>query len=518
MRPRFVCGRSLPRACSPCAKNLLLIGAGGAKGLLAEGGAGRSPSTTTAAAGLPAILLLIGAVDAPKHTEKILLNRQRFFAYWQEAKRRCCGPVGRNGTVSRWLIPEANMNVATNGSHLPAHGRMACTACFHGEPAEWGRAEQTVDGWMLEHNPLHWGASNPRMLVLGFSKGARQSGALLATPVNDIPYRGFRGTLTKALRVLGLLAAGDRVDRHIYAGEPDWAFASLARCSISAVDPETGETRKSGDVIHRLAHGGPGAGWLGTCVRQHLGTLPPRLRVVVLLSNDDAYVDFCFSLVKALHPGLRRLNDVAYTDGTVTWVHIVHVGGPGANHIQAWLGGAPGKQGDKRRLAVEAVTRALAADPVPPAAAPTAPVGPASAVSARSAPSVTTSASGASRAVPARVFRDVVADALRSHPAVRPHPDKPEGTKYIHAYLTRTGRVLAHEVIHAGIQPIWVAQAGCRVSALSDIPHQDRAAGTRRHSNLGRYPDLKDGAVYRFFPRTREDVLRIIEAVSGSRV
>ncbi|KAA0570131.1 hypothetical protein [Azospirillum sp. Sh1] len=42
---------------------MLLIGADDAQGLLAEGGAGRSPSTTTAAAGLPAILLLlIGAV------------------------------------------------------------------------------------------------------------------------------------------------------------------------------------------------------------------------------------------------------------------------------------------------------------------------------------------------------------------------------------------------------------------------------------------------------------------------
>lgn len=57
MRPRFVCGRSLPRACSPCAKNLLLIGAVDAQDLLAEGRAGRSPSTTTAAAGTPAILL-----------------------------------------------------------------------------------------------------------------------------------------------------------------------------------------------------------------------------------------------------------------------------------------------------------------------------------------------------------------------------------------------------------------------------------------------------------------------------
>ena len=65
MRPRFVCQRSLPRACSPCAKILLLIGVVDAQGLLAEGDAGRSSSASTAAAGLPAILmltlLLIGA-------------------------------------------------------------------------------------------------------------------------------------------------------------------------------------------------------------------------------------------------------------------------------------------------------------------------------------------------------------------------------------------------------------------------------------------------------------------------
>ena len=52
---------SLPRACSPCARILLLLDVVDAQGLLAEGGAGRSPSTSTAAAGLPAILLLLGA-------------------------------------------------------------------------------------------------------------------------------------------------------------------------------------------------------------------------------------------------------------------------------------------------------------------------------------------------------------------------------------------------------------------------------------------------------------------------
>ena len=83
--------------------------------------------------------------------------------------------------------------------------------------------------------------------------------------------------------------------------------------------------------------------------------LPPRLQTVVLLSNDDDYVDVCFAKIRSIHPGTRRINQVAYQTGSVTWVHIVHVGGPGANHIKAWLAGAPGKQGNKMRLAREAL-------------------------------------------------------------------------------------------------------------------------------------------------------------------
>lgn len=79
-----------------------------------------------------------------------------------------------------------------------------------------------------------------------------------------------------------------------------------------------------------------------------------------MLSNDDAYVDACFAKIRSIHPDTERVNQVAYRTGNVTWVHIVHVGGPGANHIKAWLTGAAGKQGHKMRLARDAVESALA--------------------------------------------------------------------------------------------------------------------------------------------------------------
>ena len=74
-----------------------------------------------------------------------------------------------------------------------------------------------------------------------------------------------------------------------------------------------------------------------------------------MLSHGDKYVDACFERIRRLHPGTRRINDVCYGDDKVLWVHTVHFGGPGINHTNAWLAGAPGTSGDKRRQVVAAV-------------------------------------------------------------------------------------------------------------------------------------------------------------------
>ena len=74
-----------------------------------------------------------------------------------------------------------------------------------------------------------------------------------------------------------------------------------------------------------------------------------------MLSNGDDYVDSCFERTQRLHPSTRRINDVAYGDDKVLWVHTVHFGGKGFNHINSWLDGAQNKAGDKRRQAVAAI-------------------------------------------------------------------------------------------------------------------------------------------------------------------
>lgn len=239
-----------------------------------------------------------------------------------------------------------------NGS-LPGHGREDCNRCFDG-PVEWGETSRQFDGWRVINNPMSWGSRDPVNLILGFSKGSRQAAQVQTLAHDAVAFRGFRDKLSHALWTLGLLGEGQTVDQLICEAEADWAFGSLARCTVEKLDERTGKFLKSGDVISSAAKN-PSLDWFRNCSDAHLRVLPPRLRNVIMLSNDDAYVDSCFQLVQLLHPETRRINSVSYRTGNVTWVHIVHVGGPGINHINSWLAGAPNKQGDKMRFARSAL-------------------------------------------------------------------------------------------------------------------------------------------------------------------
>jgi hypothetical protein len=246
---------------------------------------------------------------------------------------------------------------------LPSHGRIHCARCFP-DGANWGITTLEQDGWLLENNPLAWGASNPRYLVLGFSKGTRQCQKLLTAPHNEIPYAGFRHNLTAILRKLGLLGSDRHAEDRIRESELDFAFGSLIRCSVGHVDQTTGLTSKSGDIINRLSQRTEKNDWALNCMKEFLGKLPSRLEVVVLLSNDSAYVEACFGRLQSLYPEMKRINSVAYTDGRITWIHTVHGSPLAQSHINAWLEGGNTVQGEKQRAAVAAIKQVESLGPV----------------------------------------------------------------------------------------------------------------------------------------------------------
>ena len=126
------------------------------------------------------------------------------------------------------------------------------------------------------------------------------------------------------------------------------------RCSLA----ENG--KKSGTIISSSAAAKSYEEWRDRCTDLYLSRLPPRLQIVLMLSNDASYMKGCRERITRLHPETRPINDVAYGDGKVTWVHIVHFGGQGFNHMNSWTAIADDKAGRKGRAARDAVLAALA--------------------------------------------------------------------------------------------------------------------------------------------------------------
>ncbi len=98
--------------------------------------------------------------------------------------------------------------------------------------------------WRIENTPASWGNQNPRVVVLGFSRGQDQSHE--RQRFDQVAFHGMRPALGEILRRLQLLSPSEGVDARMRAGEPDFAFSSLIRCSIAQWDGSKGRYAKSG--------------------------------------------------------------------------------------------------------------------------------------------------------------------------------------------------------------------------------------------------------------------------------
>lgn len=221
---------------------------------------------------------------------------------------------------------------------FPLHGWIACTRCA---PTGYGHRQEFgfPGGWRLTNKPAAWGSSNPVVAVLGFSRGSNQSRC--GIPFDDIAFHGMRDCLTDILRSLKLLHESDHVRHKITASERDFAFGSLLRCSASL------DGRKSGDIIKRFSREPEAAPFFMNCADQFLSLLPPRLRLIVMLGNDDGYIRACQDMMRCLHPDIVPKGRVAYGTEATTWVHVVHPSPACKSHQRDWLSGTDNTQGAK---------------------------------------------------------------------------------------------------------------------------------------------------------------------------
>lgn len=69
-----------------------------------------------------------------------------------------------------WSLTGEPREMPASSTGLPAHGRVACTACY-AAPVPVRQTTREGDGWRITANPLAWGNTRPRVLVMGFRKG-----------------------------------------------------------------------------------------------------------------------------------------------------------------------------------------------------------------------------------------------------------------------------------------------------------------------------------------------------------
>lgn len=277
-------------------------------------------------------------------------------------------PPDQTLTAPLMTPPPVAGPLSTTTGLLPPHGRIACAFCFPGGTADWGVSVMEDSGWRLTNNPMAWGGQNPRVLVLGFSKGGTQNDGILNRPHADVAFRGGRHAVASILSTLGLMPSVRSIDELIADRDGDIAFGSLVRCSVSKFDSRTSRWVMSGaDIMAScLSEGGVGH-VISNCTHRHLARLPPRLKLVILFGNNADYVDGCFRAIAGVRPGLRKLNAVAYTDGAVAFVHVVHFKAQGGI-VPNWCHGKPGQashaerdQPLKRVLALQAIQSGLTA-------------------------------------------------------------------------------------------------------------------------------------------------------------
>jgi hypothetical protein len=107
---------------------------------------------------------------------------------------------------------------------------------------------------------------------------------------------------------------------------------------------------------------------------------------------------------------------------------------------------------------------------------------------------------------------DKIRQTLTSTPGLAYHPKFKKGNAKIEAYMTESGRTIAHEY-NLRNQALWIRMEGLDKEdgkALLDMPH---SLGRGTHSGLAKYPELADGRLGTFHPRSMAQVTQIVNAI-----
>lgn len=228
------------------------------------------------------------------------------------------------------------------------HGWQSCRACHQA-----GQDVRIEGDWHLRANPGYWGAQAPRVLVLGFSKGATQIAAAAGGQFDAVAFAGMRPRLKAVLDGLGLDLDGQSIDEALTASGRVLGAASLIRCGLSVM--ESGQLKSSGTIMPKAAKASFPLQAMKTCIGRHLSPLPASVETVVMLGTTDAYVKGVKGLMREQFADYQDVNDVAFRAQGRTWVFASHPSGANGTFGEWVAGDGSTESGRKRLLALAAL-------------------------------------------------------------------------------------------------------------------------------------------------------------------
>lgn len=138
------------------------------------------------------------------------------------------------------------------------------------------------------------------------------------------------------------------MDRLIADRNGRFAWGSLIRCTVQR--NEGGEWKGSGGgMLDRFVATSFGRDIAGNCASRFLGKLPSETKLVILfgLGTKNGYVSEARKLIQRARPSRawRTVNEVAYADDAITFVHVEHFASQG-RLIPDWCGEPNPKKGN----------------------------------------------------------------------------------------------------------------------------------------------------------------------------
>lgn len=238
------------------------------------------------------------------------------------------------------------------------HGRLTCRVCWSGcsgnhKLLDAGKSQ-------IQNDPGYWGAADPAVLVLGMTKGFTQSDMMSGDPrkFDGVAFARFRPRLLQSLQAIGLMEGVRNIDPKLTAAEKEYGFASMVRCSLTAI--VNGEaTSASSAVVGAMKHH-EARKTFETCVKTFLSRLTKRTRLVVLLGNADSYVELTnatFARLFSDYTAHPQGEGQIFRAGGRLYVHTAHPSGSNGHFGSFIAAGADDAQGKKCRMVRAAVAK-----------------------------------------------------------------------------------------------------------------------------------------------------------------